>query len=251
METKICAISDIHGYLPEIPECDILCICGDIVPLDIQKKYAYCLTLLAGPFQKWALEAPCKHVIMIWGNHDFVGERLYKYGSEEHLEPGWSNGMSSVGMENFLFQNDEQGKIHILQDNWITINDIKFYGTPWCPSLRNWAFYGDSGELIKKFENIPDDFDVLLTHCPPKFGQQGVVLETNWNFGTDFGCPELEDILKHKTKVRSTDCYILSGHIHSGNHHWENEGPRHYRNVSIKDENYEPIYQPFIFTINK
>ena len=33
---KVVAISDLHGYLPEIPECDLLCICGDLVPLNVQ-----------------------------------------------------------------------------------------------------------------------------------------------------------------------------------------------------------------------
>ena len=86
MEKKICAISDIHGHLPEIPECDILCICGDIIPLYIQREFAQSIAWLSGPFQKWALEAPCKHVVMIWGNHDFIGERLDKYGCKDPNE---------------------------------------------------------------------------------------------------------------------------------------------------------------------
>ena len=36
---KITAISDIHGDLPIIDPCDVLCICGDIVPLEIQRNY--------------------------------------------------------------------------------------------------------------------------------------------------------------------------------------------------------------------
>ena len=252
MEKKICAISDIHGHLPEIPKCDILCICGDIVPLYTQRELAQSIAWLSGPFQKWALEAPCKHVVMIWGNHDFIGERLDKYGCKEpNEECQWLRGMNPKQVCEFLFKCDEDNKIHLLLDTEEVIDGIKFYGTPWCPSLRNWAFYGDSETLKKKFDQIPSDFDVLLTHCPPKYGQQGIVLETNWNFGKDFGCEELQEALVQKTMLRSDVCWVLSGHIHSGNHNWETRGPLVYRNVSIMDEDYEPTYNPLLFNINK
>lgn len=252
MEKKICAISDIHGHLPEIPECDILCICGDIIPLYIQKEFAQSIAWLSGPFQKWALEAPCKHVVMVWGNHDFIGERLDKYGCKEPNDGHhWLLGMNPKQVCEFLFKCDENNKIHLLLDTEEVIDGIKFYGTPWCPSLRNWAFYGDSGTLKNKFNQIPSDFDILLTHCPPKYGQQGIVLETNWNFGKDFGCEELQEALVQKTMLRSDVCWVLSGHIHSGNHNWETRGPLVYRNVSIMDEDYEPTHSPLLFNINK
>ena len=33
---KICAISDLHGYLPEIRPCDLVLVCGDSIPLNVQ-----------------------------------------------------------------------------------------------------------------------------------------------------------------------------------------------------------------------
>ena len=245
MEVKICAISDIHGSLIEIPECDILCICGDILPLDIQRKNDASVGWLAGPFQKWLLEAPCKYVVMIWGNHDFIGQKYEdKYCTGDEVAQ-------------IIFQNDlgPDPKIYILSDDSIELMGIKFYGTSWCPSLRNWAFYGDSKTLEEKFDLIPLDTNVLLTHCPPEFGQQGIVLQrNNWNFLANFGCSELQDAIERKfvDLRRNKDynkLYVLSGHIHSGNHEWENDGNVWYRNVSIKDENYEPVYLPKVFTI--
>ena len=238
---KICGISDIHGSLIDIPECDILCICGDILPLDIQRNNDESVAWLAGPFQKWALDAPCKHIIMIWGNHDWYGDKCCRGGLE-----GWEQCER-------LFKNDlgPDFKIHILQDEAEYINGLKFYGTSWCPDLKNWAFYATSSELKYKFEDIPDDTDVLLTHCPPKFGQQGIVLQSdNWNYLSNFGCQELQDEILKKFINQDKKVYVLSGHIHSGNHQFENYENVLYRNVSIKDENYEAVYYPKVFTID-
>ena len=241
MEIKVCAIADIHGSLIDIPECDILCICGDILPLNIQRDDYKSIAWLSGPFQRWCLEAPCDHVVLIWGNHDFIGEKLYK----KWMIEGWEQ-------EELLFQNDAgpEPKIHILQDESVVINGLKIYGTPWCPSLTSWAFYKNSEGLKEEFKKIPYDTDILLTHCPPKFGQQGIVLQqNNWNFLSNFGCEELQEAIESKFAIKSTSTHIFSGHIHSGNHETEVSGGLIYQNVSIKDENYDITYLPKITTI--
>lgn len=245
---KIVAISDLHGHLPELTPCDVVCICGDIVPLILQKNTIASTAWLSGPFQKWALELPCEKVIMVWGNHDFVGEFFCKYGSSISLdEPQWTKGYDGRAQRHLLFQNDADEKIVILCDERYEYKGKVFYGTPWCPALKNWAFYKDSKGLKEKFLGIPFDTNVLLTHCPPKYGLQGTVLETNWNYMNDFGCVELQQVIDEKFDDK--DIWILSGHIHSGKHEVEKMNNVKYRNCSIKNEDYEVAYQPFEFEI--
>ena len=250
---KIVAISDIHGYLPELPECDVVCICGDILPLHIQKNYEASLAWLSGPFQSWALNLNCKKVIFIAGNHDFVFETLHN--SEVHtcgqhsIYPHSKLCFTPDRICNTLFQmdNDYDPKLIYLCDNFFKYEGVMFYGTPWCPSLSNWAFYGDNKYLLDRFNKISFDTDVLLTHCPPKYGLQGVVLENNWNYMSDFGCVELQQVLDELFADR--DMWVLSGHIHSGKHDVEKYNNIKYRNVSLKDEDYEVSFEPFVFEI--
>ena len=49
----------------------------------------------------------------------------------------------------------------------LQIDGVKFYGTPWHPN-PGYPFYADrNGGLATKWERIPNDTDVLITHTPP------------------------------------------------------------------------------------
>lgn len=228
---KIVAISDLHGYLPKLPKCDVVCICGDIFPLDIQKNIIKSISWFQVRFKPWAENLNCDKVIFIAGNHDFAMYELYK-----RFHVAWEV------MED-LFLNET--KISYLCDSFITYKDKVFYGSPWCPDLKNWAFYGNTKQLKYKFSLIYPNCDVLLTHCPPKIDQCGVVLEPDtFNYKHDYGCQELRDAIDY-----SKPKWCLCGHVHSGDHEITHYGDSNIVNVSIKDEHYDVVYEPFIFEI--
>lgn len=226
---KIVAISDIHGDLIKVPKCDVVCICGDILPLNIQRDLVRSWTWLICEFTPWANNLKCDHVVFVAGNHDFIFEQCHQVGSD--IKNIWK----------------DHPKIHYLIDESVEIDGKTFYGTPWCPSLSGWAFYKNSQDLNEIFSKI-QNCDVLLTHCPPKIGYAGTVLETNYNYMNDFGCSELKNCLDDK-KID----WVISGHIHSGNHeitkYFNGIKDINIVNVSIKDEGYNIKYKPFKFEI--
>lgn len=226
---KIVAISDIHGDLIKIPECDVLCICGDILPLDVQRKESDSCMWILNEFIPWVDSLPCEHVVFIAGNHDFAFEP--KQNKEVNITEFWRG----------------NNKIHYLLDESIEIDGKVFYGTPWCPVLYRWAFYQPPSGLDMKFSNIPD-CDVLLTHCPPDIGNAGTVLQECWNYGNNFGCKELRNHIDNKNIQ-----WVISGHIHSGEHdpvkYFNGNCEVNVVNVSVKDEHYDVAYQPFKFEI--
>tara|TARA_Y100000296_G_C5174834_1_gene259491 strand:- start:2061 stop:2591 length:531 start_codon:yes stop_codon:yes gene_type:complete len=58
--------------------------------------------------------------------------------------------------------------IKYLNDSSITIDGIKFWGSPIQPWFHDWAFNRKRGNEIRKhWELIPTNTDVLLTHGPP------------------------------------------------------------------------------------
>ena len=75
---KICAMSDLHGDLPEIKSCDLVLICGDSVPLDYQASSNKTKKWYNGLFRGWAYNLPCDKVLFIAGNHELhlPGKRI-------------------------------------------------------------------------------------------------------------------------------------------------------------------------------
>lgn len=238
---KLSAISDLHGNLidPSLFEGgDVLCICGDIVPLDLQRNLVQSIAWFCMKFVPWTDSLPFEKVLVVFGNHDFFAEEI----GPKHLNGGHE-------LTNMLLPGPLKGqhKIEILCDNSYKYMGFTFYGTSWCPDLRNWAFYGGHEKLVEMYNKIPENTDVLLSHCPPRRGNAGVVLQRGWNWMNDFGCLELADAITTK-KPSWTFC----GHVHSGDHKITTiEDGVNIVNVSVLDEDYKKSYLPFSVEINK
>ena len=80
-------------------------------------------------------------------------------------------------------------------------------GTPHQPEYGGWAFNLVRGEqCLSKWNLIPDDVDVLITHSPPLgFGDLTCT-------GVRAGCVEL----LHSVQKRIKPKYHVYGHIHEG-----------------------------------
>jgi Icc-related predicted phosphoesterase len=235
----IVAMSDMHGYLDKpnrLPKGDVYCICGDIMPLDIQRDEVSSIAWLCTKFFPWVEQLPCDRVMLVAGNHDFIFQRLATDRNGNHRKP-----------KRVLQKLMAPKKLVLLEDSECIYNGYRFYGSPWCPELTNWAYYADSPTLINKFKKIPEHTDVLITHCPPALEDYGTVLQSGWNCGHSYGCTELRDSI-YQLEVRPK--LHIFGHVHSGQHMSKEILGTIYANVSIKDEGYLPIYEPNIFELS-
>lgn len=231
----VVGMSDLHGYLPkDLPKGDVLCVCGDIVPLDVQRDMVESIAWLCTKFFPWVEASPYEKVIMVWGNHDFIGKFLYTDRNGQHRKP-----------KRVLKKLMAPKKLTLLDDSECIYKGYKFYGSPWIPDLVDWAFYADHDQLELKFNRIPTTIDVLLTHCPPRVAEFGMVLQHGtYNTLADYGCDELrESVYKTKPQLH------IFGHVHSGRHSRLEIDGTTYCNVSLKDEDYKVMYDPQIFKL--
>lgn len=151
--------------------------------------------------------------IFISGNHDFSFE------SENEKLIGLL-----TGYKNIDYLQDERMDLWDGNDEQLVI-----YGTPWQPEFHNWAFNLPRGEKLKeKWDKIPVDVDILITHGPP-FGKLDFVKYNNINVG----CEELmKRIGEIKPKIN------VFGHIHEG-FGYVFDGNTHFINASVLNERYE------------
>ena len=76
---RIVAISDQHGFLPDIPPCDLLIVAGDVCPdrfgpfmavHDPHQQQAW----FDRTVRPWLAATPATHKLLTWGNHDWCGQ---------------------------------------------------------------------------------------------------------------------------------------------------------------------------------
>lgn len=209
---KIIATSDLHGELPDIPQCDLLLICGDICPDGSPSRQA---RWLDNHFRQWLEKIPAQEIIGIAGNHDLIFEQA------EHLVPKELNW-------------------HYLEDSHIELLGFKIYGTPW--QLPFWgAFNLDETELQQKYRHVPQDIDIFISHAPP-FGIFDKVPGNN-NLAYHTGSIALRDkIFEIKPKL------FVCGHIHCDVGIWQTRETL-FANVSLLNDQMEVANSPSVFEI--
>jgi Icc-related predicted phosphoesterase len=218
---KITFISDTHtrqGQIPysDLPGGDLLIHAGDIMNSGYNKNDIF-------DFLHWYDSIPgYDKKVFIAGNHD----RMFENDPEEVKE-------ILKQYPNIIYLQDESYEIYDLE----TDKSIKLYGSPWQPEFYSWAFnlQRNSLQLSGKWEAIPDDTDILITHGPA-WGSVDTVAGRPWD---NLGCELLaERIQRFRPKIH------VCGHIHSG-YGVETIDGIHYINASVLDERYEYTQKPW------
>lgn len=225
---KIMAISDLHGYLPEITEpADIALIAGDIVPLEMQSNKQDSSIWFKTDFAQWIIGMPVKKVFIIAGNHDFYLETIGKTGLRSIKKA--CNGKIVYLMNNLTKYIDENGI------RW------SIFGTPYCHIFYNWPFMKTDKYLTEAFSEIPNRVDIIISHDPPfSFGDADLTERYSGHVGS---VPLADRLKKVDYKL------LVCGHIHTGDHIFNKQFNT--VNVSYLNEAYKPHYKPFYFTIEK
>jgi Icc-related predicted phosphoesterase len=116
------------------------------------------------------------------------------------------------------------------------LDSLTIFGTPYCSIFGNWAFMINDDALDKKFSQIPEGVDILVSHDSPNIGKIGAILEGVWKNDTTGN----KILAKHIERVHPK--LFVSGHFHSGNHDVQKIGNTYAANVSYINEDYYPTY---------
>ena len=216
---KITFISDTHNkhkhITDDLPGGDLLIHAGDLSSMGYEHEIR--------EFCKWYNSLDnYTHKVFIAGNHD------------------WGFQINTEKVKEIL---DFYGNITYLQDNEVLVGEklVSIYGSPWQPEFYNWAFNlprkGD--ELKEKWDNIPSNTDILITHGPA-YGYVDKVIGRTENLGCELLTERIKEL---KPKIH------VCGHIHSG-YGYTFDGDTHYINASVLNESYIYYNKPLTIDWN-
>lgn len=201
-------LSDTHSRHQKlaVPDGDLLIVAGDVSShghLDEVRD-----------FDRFLGRLPHRHKVVIAGNHDFCFER----------EPLSARAL----ITNATY----------LEDEGCCVDGIQIWGSPWQPWFHDWAFNLPRGAALReKWDLIPVDVDVLVTHGPPH-GFGDLCYD-----GRRVGCEEL--LVRVRELQPRLHCF---GHIHEG-YGVYHDGDTVLVNASTCNLRYHPVNPPVVLDI--
>jgi predicted phosphohydrolase len=211
---RLVCLSDTHNMhrQVDVPDGDILIHAGDCLGAGTLEELE--------DLDDWFGSLPHRHKILIAGNHDWCFQN----------DP--------------VSARDRVTQAIYLQDEGITLDGIRFWGSPWTPVFFDWAFNLERGaRLAERWAQIPDETDVLITHGPPAGILDGVVSGLIGNHTESAGCAALMAAV-----ARVQPPIHIFGHIHEGYGRHDSNGTL-FVNASSCQANYKPLNPPIILDI--
>jgi len=216
---RLLAISDLHGILPEITQHgDVLVIAGDIVPAtryyhgNMPAQAAW----IKDTFVPWLRTVPVSHIVMTWGNHDWVADQSVPLLDD------------SIWPDN----------VHVLVNRGVTIDGVHFYGVPQTPRFYDWAFNEDDTDnaLGKRWAAVDEGTGVLVSHGPPRGACDWLINRTH---GERAGSNTQEAWLK--SDAINHPKIVICGHLHAAGGSTSHCGDSVVYNVAIADDGYRQV----------
>ena len=173
---RMVVISDTHNRMEDIifPDGDILIHCGD------SSNYGTFEELIDFWKHVKILSSRYDRIFLVAGNHDFF----------------WVGNQGQVARSIF----SQNSNVRYLEDDLETYKGLSFFGSPWTPEYKRWAFMVTNKEAKWKWYRMPI-CDVLISHGPPF----GILDETR---DGSMGCRALSRVVEDRCKIN------LFGHIH-------------------------------------
>lgn len=238
-------ISDLHGEFPHLEGGDLLIVAGDCTSNDsVQAWNDYFL---------WLENQDYKKKIMIAGNHDNFCKQwatsddfIYKEFPDDIKKCNYDY-LCDSGTEFVYYPPlipEDENPYH-------ERNILKIWGSPWTKKFTRMnrhcmAFTVDTDEeLAKKWDLIPNDIDILITHCPPYgiFDEIQAIKFSGRGQLENVGSISLRNAILSKDRFPNLKLHIF-GHIHKwGGQSLDVKGLT-LINASYVNEDYDPVNKP-------
>lgn len=258
------AISDCHGHYPnDLQGGDLLIVAGDMTARDTIPQW--------NDFYEWLRAQKYRKKIYIGGNHDnflthAISSEDPQYAWVKHIpemvDNDEENGIYLCDSGTEFEYEEHENHPHSMEGIVNYRKTFKIWGSPWTKTFPGMnpgckAFTVDADEeLAEKWALIPDDTNILITHCPP-IGVMDVVKEYPSEKYRNCGSLSL---LRKARSIPNLKLFVF-GHIHEGYGILTPDGMAntcqkypekpptcktmpYLVNASHVDENYKPVNKP-------